>query len=136
MHLIIIKTILPLSKDYTIMILPICVCLGILSMSLLMKPLLTNIKEYPLAVMTCVFLFWAITTKTDIGPLEFVLSFCVLWIISLVSLCCLTYIRILWEELNMKLKANNSVTIAVFEWLKNQQVILGLILIITIYFTM
>ena len=91
-----------------------CLASLLLSMFLLMKPLLTNIKEYPLPVMTYVVLIWVIKTKTDIRPIVVVLSFCVLWIISLVSLCCLTYIRILWDELNNKLKANNSVTIAVF----------------------
>ena len=118
------------------MILPICVCLGILSMFLLMKPLLTNIKEYPLAVMTCVFLFWVITTKTDIGPLEFVLSLCALWVILVLSYSFGYYVAHLYKRLNDMLKAHNSVTIAVFEWLKNEPFLLSLIGIITAYFTM
>ena len=114
----------------------LCLALLFLSLLLLMKPVLTNIKEYPLPFVIFTILSLLVSTKTDIGPLEFVLSFCVLWVLFVLSYSFGYYVGHLYERLNDKLKAHNSVTIAVFEWIKNEQVILVLIGIITAYFTM
>ena len=108
----------------------------LLSIAMLKKPVLTNIKEYPLPFVIFTILSLLVSTKTDIGPLEFVLSFCVLWVLFVLSYSFGYYVGLLYERLNKKLKAHNSATIAVFEWLKNEQGVLVLILIITIYFTM
>jgi hypothetical protein len=108
----------------------------LLSIVFLKKPLQQVLEKYPLPVMTYVFLICVFKTKTDIGSLEFVLSLCALWVILVLSYSFGYYVGHLYERLNDNLKAHNSVTIAIFQWLKNEPFLLSLIGIITAYFTM